>query len=144
VNGKRSIKGLGEIALQVRDLGAMTHFYEHVINLELVKRFPAASFFRIADGVDGHTQVLALFDRRGVECYPAYEAGHRTPPLDHLAFGISLEDYDEERNRLLSLGLDVTEATHGWVGWRSLYVQDPEGNQVEWVCYDENVLDEAG
>jgi hypothetical protein len=23
--------------------------------------------------------------------------------------------------------------------WRSLYVDDPEGNTVEWVCYDETV-----
>ena len=144
MSGKRSIKGLGEIALQVRDLDAMTHFYEHVINLELIRRFPAASFFRIADGVDGHTQVLALFDRRAAEGYTAFETGHRMPPLDHLAFGISLEDYDVERSRLLDLELEVTEATHGWVGWRSLYVQDPEGNQVEWVCYDERVLDDAG
>lgn len=144
MEGKRSIKGLGEIALQVRDLDTMTDFYERVVNLELMRRFPAASFFRISAGVDGHTQVLALFDRRGVDGYQPYQPGFRTPPLDHLAFGISLADYDRERERLRNFGLDLTETTHGWVGWRSLYVQDPEGNQVEWVCYDETVLDEAG
>src|SRR5208282_6939590 len=28
---------------------------------------------------------------------------------------------------------------HEWVNWRSLYFHDPEGNQVELVCYDENL-----
>lgn len=143
MSGDRSIKGLAEIALQVSDLETMTTFYEQVVKLELMRRFPAASFFRIAEGVDGHTQVLALFDRRGVDGYPPFVPGRRTPPLDHLAFGISLGDYEGERSRLQRLGLAVSESTHGWVGWRSLYIADPEGNQIEWVCYDETVLEEA-
>lgn len=141
MTNKRPIKGLGEIALQVNDLDSMTEFYEQVVNLELMRRFPASSFFRIADGVDGHTQVLALFDRSDDDAYPNRTPGRRTPPLDHIAFGISLEDLERERQRLQALGCDVSESIHGWVGWRSLYVSDPEGNQVEWVCYDEEVFD---
>jgi len=38
--------------------------------------------------------------------------------------------------RLEDLGLDVTTADHAWTQWRSLYVNDPEGNIVEWVCFD--------
>lgn len=140
----RAIKGLGEIALQVRDLDAMTDFYENVVNLELLRRFPTSTFFRIAEGVDGHTQVLALFDRSGAAGYPDFEPGRRTPPLDHLAFGISLDDYESEKRRLEELGCEVSQTVHGWVGWRSLYVSDPEGNQVEWVCYDETTLDDEG
>ena len=30
-------------------------------------------------------------------------------------------------------------ATHGWVHWRSLYVRDAEGNNVELVCFDPSV-----
>ncbi len=33
--------------------------------------------------------------------------------------------------RLEALGLQVETAQHAWVHWRSLYVTDPEGNQVE-------------
>jgi len=28
---------------------------------------------------------------------------------------------------------------HTWVHWRPLYVTNPEGNQVELVCYDSSV-----
>jgi catechol 2,3-dioxygenase len=50
-----------------------------------------------------------------------------------------LVDFDSERNRLAGLGLTVETAEHAWVQWRSLYVRDPEGNQVELVCHDPSI-----
>ena len=141
MSSERAIKGLGEIALQVRDIDEMARFYEEVVNLELMANLGSAVFFRIADGVEGHTQVLALFDRAGVEGYPDFKPGFRTPPLDHIAFGISAADFEPERKRLEALGCDVSFSIHHWVGWRSLYTPDPEGNQVEWVCYEAELLD---
>ncbi len=29
----------------------------------------------------------------------------------------------------------------GWVGWRGIFTQDPEGNTVELVAYDAAILD---
>lgn len=141
MNQQRAIKGLGEIALQVKDLEGMTNFYQDVVNLELMSRRGAANFFRVADGIDGHTQILALFDRSDADGYPAFNPRPRTPPLDHIAFGISPEDFEPERQRLLDLGCEVSLSIHAWVGWRSMYIDDPEGNQVEWVCYEEELLD---
>ena len=130
----RPIQGLGEIALRVDDLDAMQAFYERAIGLELLRRFPQSAFFRLAAGVGGHTQVLALFDRRADPDYAGLSAARTT--LDHLAFGIPLAAYEAEKARLEGLGLRVETATHAWVHWRSLYVDDPEGNRVELVCYD--------
>ena len=59
----RSKKQLGEIALSVSDLKLMKAFYRDVIGLESLRETDAFVFFRIADGIAGHTQVLALFDR---------------------------------------------------------------------------------
>ena len=133
----RRIKGLGEIALRVADLDAMQHFYQEVVGLELLRRFDHAAFFRIADGYGGHMQVLALFDRSGQAGYRGLDPERTT--VDHLAFEIDLADYEAEKARLEGLGVRVTNAEHAWVRWRSLYVDDPEGNTVEWVCYDETV-----
>jgi catechol-2,3-dioxygenase len=102
-----------------------------------MKRFPNAAFFRIADGFEGHTQVLALFDRSGDADYQSPNAAQTS--IDHLAFALSKADYDAELERLKSLGLNVTTAEHAWVQWRSIYVDDPEGNTVELVCYDETI-----
>jgi catechol-2,3-dioxygenase len=123
------VRALGEVALRVNDLDEMQAFYGDVIGLELIKRFPQAAFFRIADGYAGHTAVLALFDRDS-----RVEQARST--VDHLAFTIELADYEYEKRRLEGLGHAVTTATHDWVHWRSLYVVDPDGNTVEFVCFD--------
>lgn len=132
-----TIKSLGEIALRVEDLTTMQKFYETVVGLELMKRFPHAAFFRIAPGYGGHTQVLALFDRTGSPNYEGLSPAQTT--VDHIAFGIDLADFERERVRLIELGLAVTTTTHAWVRWRSLYFSDPEGNRLEFVCYDETI-----
>ena len=133
----RRIRGLGEIALRVTDLDAMQAFYQDVIGLELLKRFPQSAFFRLADGYGGHTQILALFDRSESSASQPPRADYST--IDHLAFEVSLDDLAREQARLESLGLNVETTTHAWVRWRSLYVSDPEGNQVELVSYDPSV-----
>ena len=137
-NEKRtSVRGLGEIALRVNNLDAMQRFYEEVIGLPLLTRVPNCAFFKIADGYGGHTQVLALFDRAQSPGYRGTDAA--TSTIDHIAFEIALTDFADERKRLEALGLRVETAEHAWVRWRSLYVTDPEGNQVELVCYDGSV-----
>lgn len=131
------VKALGEIALRVENLDTMQKFYEEVVGLSLLKRFKHAAFFKIADGLEGHTQILALFDRSESPDYTGLE--QNTTTLDHLAFAISLNDFEIERRRLESHGLQVERGEHAWTHWRSLYVRDPEGNLVEFVCYDETV-----
>jgi catechol 2,3-dioxygenase-like lactoylglutathione lyase family enzyme len=133
----RPIRGLGEIALRVHDLAAMRAFYEQVVGLEVMQAFPHAVFFRIAEGVAGHTQILALFDRSATPRYGGLSRQQTT--LDHLAFAIAVRDFATELVRLESLGLEVTTTEHAWTHWRSLYFADPEGNQVEFVCYDATV-----
>jgi len=134
---RTAVRGIGEIALRVNDLDRMQRFYQEVIGLPLMRRDPNCAFFRIADGFAGHTQVLALFDRSGTPGYSGPNAASST--IDHIAFEISLSDFAPELARLKALGLEVETAEHAWVHWRSLYVADPEGNQVELVSYDESV-----
>ncbi len=134
---QRAVRALGEIALRVKDLDSMQRFYEEVIGLELMKKFPHAVFFKIAEGYGGHTQILALFDRTQQTGYRGVEP--ERSPVDHFAFTIPLTEFDGEKRRLEQLGLNVETAEHAWVHWRSLYVTDPEGNRVELVCYDEGV-----
>ena len=59
--------------------------------------------------------------------------------LHHIALNVSLEDFEPERRRLESLGIEVRSTIHEWMHVRSLYFSDPEGNLLEYVCYDESV-----
>ena len=123
------VRGLGEVALRVNDLAAMRRFYEDILSLEPLGVFEHAVFYRLAPGHGGHTQVFVLFDR-GVP------VSAQASTVDHVAFTIDRQDFESERSRLEGLGLEIELADHAWVHWRSIYIHDPEGNEVELVCYD--------
>lgn len=123
---------LGELALRVNDLAAMRSFYRDVVGLEVWRDGDDYVFFKVAEGVPGHPQALVLFDR-GLEVQPA------TSTLDHLAFLIDREEYDARRRQLERLGLRVTPKEFPFFQWRALFVSDPEGNTVEFVCHDPSV-----
>lgn len=134
---RTAVRGLGEIALRVENLDAMQTFYQEIIGLPLMNRTPHWAFFKIGAGYGGHTQVLALFDRSQSSRYRG--SGAATSTLDHIAFEIDPADFAGEKDRLEASGFQVVTAEHAWVHWRSLYVIDPEGNEVELVCYDARV-----
>ena len=137
----RRIKGLGEVSIRVNNLDAMQEFYEDVVGLEVLRREESFVFFRIAEGYGGHSQNLALFDatNRGFLETKSLQLSPEQTTLHHIALNISLDDYDSEKRRLEGLGLSVEATDHAWLHVRSLYFSDPEGNLLEFVCYDEAV-----
>jgi catechol 2,3-dioxygenase-like lactoylglutathione lyase family enzyme len=110
----------------------MRRFYTEVLGLDVLGESAEGVLFRVAPGYGGHTQVLALFNRR-----VPLSAAQTT--LDHLAFTIDRADFGAECQRLEAIGLELELRTHAWVHWRSVYFRDPEGNEVELVCYDPTV-----
>jgi catechol-2,3-dioxygenase len=137
----RRIKGLGEVSIRVKNLDTMHRFYEEVVGLDVLRREESFVFFKIAEGYGGHSQVLALFDATDLYLLEAKspELNPEETTLHHIALNISLEDYESEKRRLEGLGLKVRAIEHAWLHVRSLYYADPEGNMLEFVCYDERV-----
>jgi catechol 2,3-dioxygenase-like lactoylglutathione lyase family enzyme len=136
---KRTIQALGEVVLRAKNLDAMQEFYEKTVGLEVWQSYEGQVFFRIGPGYDGHTQILALFEERFAadhsgRAYVGLEAA--TSTLHHFALTIALADYFVEIDRLRGLGITVETREHSWTHWRSAYFLDPEGNVVEFVCYD--------
>ena len=137
----RRIKGLGEVSIRVKNLDVMAKFYEEVVGLDVLRRDESFVFFKIAEGYGGHSQNLALFDatnRMFLET-KSLELSPEQTTLHHIALNLSLEDYETEKRRLEGLGLQVQVTEHAWLHVRSLYFADPEGNLLEFVCYDERV-----
>jgi catechol-2,3-dioxygenase len=137
----RRVKGLGEVSIRVKNLDVMQKFYEEVIGLEVLGRGESQVFFKIAEGYAGHTQNLALFDasnRMFLENKsPQLNSDQST--LHHITLNIALEDFESERRRLEGLGIKVNATIHEWIHVHSMYFSDPEGNLLEFVCYDANV-----
>jgi len=138
MNGHQpTVKSLGEVALRVENLERMQDFYTEVLGLRLMKRLPHAAFLSVAPDYGGHTQVLVLFDRSSTPGYSG--VSQEKTPLDHFALTIDLADYTTWQKRLEDLGLEVVAKEQRGFSWRSLFFDDPEGNVVELVCYDESV-----
>jgi catechol 2,3-dioxygenase-like lactoylglutathione lyase family enzyme len=138
------VRGLGEVVIRVKDLDRMQEFYQRVVGLQLIRRFENMAFLRIADGYQGHTQIVGLFRESipaPLESLSRDIADAQRTTLHHFAVEISLEDYDAQVRHLHQLGLLVQTVTHPWIGWRSIYVADPEGNALEFVCFDRTVLE---
>ena len=140
-----AVRALFAVVLLFLPLAAMQAFYEDVLGLTVLRRFDAEGmvFFRIDEGFAGHTTILALFPRD----WPSNAADHawsghapEATTLHHFALTIPLAEYDAAVESLRSQGLNIALRTYPWIGWRSLYVRDPEGNVVELVCFDPAVL----
>lgn len=144
------IRALGEIAIRCADMAAMVAFYEDILGLERITGGPreGITFFRIADGFGGHTAVLALFDKE-YEARPGlHPTSAQTPAtggrssLHHLALSLPFAEQEAAMAWYDQHGISYRVEQFGWIGWRGVFAQDPEGNTVELVAYDASM--EAG
>ncbi|MEL7229162.1 MAG: VOC family protein [Pseudomonadota bacterium] len=145
------VAGLGEVAIRCDAMAPMVDFYHRIIGLELLSGGPTAdiTFFRIAEGVGGHTTVLALFDKRAgrSDLHDVSAEKPFTGPrssLHHIALSLP---YDQQAAAMAwydSLGIAYNVQTFDWIGWRGVFTRDPENNVVELVAKDPDWVDPNG
>lgn len=135
------IHAIGEVAIRVTNMDAMIEFYQHVLGFRLLRRFGNdVAALRIAEGVYGQVQTLTLFGETLPPNHPDVSwAGLRqaSTTLHHFALTVAPNDYDAILDYFKQLNVVVNTANHRWVGWRGIYVRDPENNIVELVSYHE-------
>jgi catechol-2,3-dioxygenase len=119
---------LGHAVLYVRDLERSRHFYGELLGLpEIEPAFPGAAAF---SGGRTHHELLLIEVGPGAAPIPA---GRR---VGMYHFGLKVGDSDDELREVLArvrarpdlvtlVGASDHHVTH------SLYVQDPDGNEVE-------------
>jgi catechol 2,3-dioxygenase-like lactoylglutathione lyase family enzyme len=150
-----AILGVAEIVLNVCDLPGMRQFYQEVLGFRLLSQAcfetgpeidsdgaPTIAFFTIHQsdtplGKDGQSQLLALIDfQRHVFVQGRFD-GHdpRRSTLNHIAFEISPESYQTEKERLEKLGITPRVVVFPAINARSLFFDDPEQNLVELICH---------
>lgn len=135
-------KRLGEIVIHTPDMQKMLAFYRDVIELEPFKTSGAMHFLRVSEGFMGQTQAIGLFELGEVSDVDdtAFD-GHdtRQTPFHHFAFIIDRTDYEDEFKRISAFGYQLRTMEHALTQSRSFYLYDPDGNTVEFVCYDPTV-----
>src|SRR5437867_6770604 len=120
------VLGVAEIVLWVHDMPRALGFYKEVLGLEQISPPERHSpvFLRAGPAAVGVPQLIVL-----VQLPP--EAGPFTKPrtLHHLALEIAPGDFEAEKARLESLGFQLRTGQHPVIPSRTMYVDDPEGNE---------------
>ena len=125
------IRGLAEIVLNVRDRAASLEFYRDTLGLEVISPpdFPGPTFLQAGPGQAGIPQMVVLVP------LPADAPPFQRPrTLHHLALEVAPEDFDTVRDDLARRGFALRTGQHPVIPSRTLYVDDPDGNEVEIIC----------
>ena len=124
------VDGLAEVVLHVHDVSAAVAFYGNVLGLERLTPVgsPGPIFFRVGRATPDVPSLLVL-----VPLPP--DAPEFTPPraLHHLALTVSESSFEPARDLLAAAGYDVRDGKHPVLAVRTIYVTDPEGNEVELI-----------
>lgn len=129
-----SVRGLGEIVLFVKDMERSLKFYRDALGLAVMAQPDArgAVFLQAGPPNPSCPQQIVLVP------LPAGEPG--APPerakraLHHIGLEIAAEDFESERLRLEGLGYEVRVGEHPFLPLRGMYIDDPDGNEVELIA----------
>ena len=166
-NTEFELRGFNHLALVARDMAETIAWYEEMLGMKLVKTLELPGgrgqhfFLDMGNGVDGiaffwfpdapeGVKGESLQNRWGVTA---------TGSMNHLAFDVPAERFEEYRQKLIDKGVQVTEiinhansldgghkpeyvAGDDDVFIRSMYFKDPNGTTLEFACWTK-VLDES-
>src|SRR5579864_93832 len=121
-----TIKGISEIVLFAHDLSAMVGFYRDVLGLPVISPPERANpiFLKAGPGQAGVPQMIVCVQ------LPSDSPPFAAPRvLHHLALEIAPEDFDGEKARLEAQGFAVRSGQHPVIPSRTMYLNDPEGNE---------------
>ena len=126
-----TIKGLAEIVLSVRDLTVSLSFYRDLLGLTLISppEKPGPRFLQAGPEQVGIPQMIVLVP------LPADSPAFAPPrTLHHLAFTVAPDDFDALKAHLEAHGHTTRGGQHPILTSRTLYTDDPDGNEVEFIC----------
>ncbi|HET8628968.1 MAG TPA: VOC family protein [Thermomicrobiales bacterium] len=126
-----SIRGIAEIVLNVHDQRAALQFYRDVFGLTVISPpgQPGPIFLQAGPGQAGIPQMIVLVP------LPAGAGEFASPrTLHHLALEVAPENFDGVREYLQRLGYTLRTGRHPVIPSRTVYVDDPDGNEVELIC----------
>ena len=124
------IDGLAEVVLNVRDPSRALAFYKELLGLERIspEGQPGPIFLRAGQATASIPALLVLVP------LPADAAEFVAPrTLHHLALTIPAADFDAARDEIAAAGLEVRDGKHPVLAVRTMYVTDPDGNEVEFI-----------
>lgn len=159
-NAEFELGGINHVALVCADMARTVEFYSGTLGMPLVKSLDlpggigqhfffdagngdCVAFFWFASAPDGVPGISAPASIPGIG-----EIVSAVGSLNHLAFHVPAEKFDEYRRRLKEKGVrvgpvlnhdespaQVSATVHPGVYVRSFYFQDPDGITLEFACW---------
>ncbi len=124
------IVGLAEIVLWTGDKAQAVHFYHELLGLPIISSPSLPNvFLQAGDGHAGIPQMIVLVPKPA-----AMQQQPRGYQLHHLAFEVPENEFDAQHQRLAAAGLQPRDGKHPVLASRTMYVDDPDGNEVEFIC----------
>lgn len=124
------ITGLAEIVLWTADKERSLGFYQGLLGLELISPPTLRNaFLKAGDGTVGIPQMIVL-----VPMPPEILAQPRNGQLHHIAFETTPDGFDAQKTDFEAAGYAPRGGKHPVLASRTMYVDDPDGNEIEFIC----------
>ena len=124
------IVGISEIVLWTANLERALGFYRDLLGFQVISppEVPTV-FLKVGDGKTTIPQMIVLV--------PKSDEINDKPfgyQLHHLALEIPTHQFDAQHQVLVVAGYQPRGGQHPVVASRTMYVDDPDGNEVEFIC----------
>ena len=126
----KNIVGIAEIVLWTVDQPRALAFYRDLLGLEVISRPGMANvFLKVGEGNAGIPQMIVLVPKP--EEIKGRPSGYQ---LHHLALELPDAQFDQQHDALVAAGYTPRSGKHPVLSSRTMYVDDPDGNEVEFIC----------
>ena len=126
----KNVVGISEIVLWTADKERALRFYRDLLGLEVISPPSLPNvFLKVGEGNAGIPQMIVLVPKP--DEIKARPSGYQ---LHHMALELPEEEFDVQRNALVAAGYEPRPGKHPVLASRTMYVDDPDGNEVEFIC----------
>src|SRR4051812_46480994 len=126
----KMVVGIAEIVLWTADQQRALQFYRDVLGLEVISPPGLPNvFLKVGEGNAGIPQMIVLVPKSAE--IAARPSGYQ---LHHLALELPDAQFDAQHAALIAAGYQPRGGKHPVLASRTMYVDDPDGNEVEFIC----------
>ncbi len=126
----KHIVGISEIVLWTADKARALQFYRDLLGLEVISPPTLANtFLCVGEGNAGIPQMIVLVPKS--DEIKARPSGYQ---LNHMAFELPEDAFEEQHAAFVAAGYQPRGGKHPVLASRTMYIDDPDGNEVEFIC----------
>ncbi|GAC1402401.1 MAG: hypothetical protein NVS4B11_35900 [Ktedonobacteraceae bacterium] len=127
----KHVVGISEIVLWTADKEKALQFYRDLLGFEVISPPTLRNaFLKIAEGHAGIPEMLVLVPKS--DEVKARASGYQ---LHHMAFELPREAFDAQHALFVAAGFEPRDGKHPVLASRTMYIDDPDGNEVEFICH---------